>query len=58
MRQYRDISMITHKGYQWTVYKQARLRVVLQREGAFLITTWENINKPPKQKPWRMQRLS
>ena len=48
--------MITHKGHQWTVYKQARLRVVLQREGAFLITTWENINKPPKQKTWSMQR--
>lgn len=48
--------MITHKGYQWTIYKQARLHVVLQREGVLLVTTWDNIDRPQKQKPWRMQR--
>jgi len=48
--------MITHKGHQYTIYKQARLHVVLQRGGVLLVTTWDNIDKPPKQKPWRMQR--
>lgn len=48
--------MITYKGHQWTIYKKARARVVLQREGFYMVTTWENIKKPPKQKPWRMQR--
>lgn len=48
--------MITYKGHQYTIYRQARKRVVLQREGVLLVTTWDNIDKPPKQKPWRMQR--
>ena len=48
--------MITHKGHQWTIYKQARLRVALQREGVLLVTTWDNIDRPQKQRPWKQYR--
>ena len=48
--------MINYRGHQWTVYRRAYKRVVLQREGVLLVTTWDNIDKPPKQKHWRQQR--
>mgnify|MGYP003532863933 CR=1 FL=1 len=48
--------MIMYKGHQYTIYRQAHKRVVLQREGVLLVTTWDNIDKPQKQRPWKQYR--